>query len=76
MKRDIHDLLSAVIVAGMQDGSLAPGDPRLVAFTAASALNGIAQWYRPDGQMEARYIAQQTVDVLLAGLAARPTPET
>jgi prolyl-tRNA editing enzyme YbaK/EbsC (Cys-tRNA(Pro) deacylase) len=46
-----------VVEEGMQDGSIAPGDPRLIAFTLAGALNWIARWYDPNGPMTPEEIA-------------------
>lgn len=71
LKRGIDQILRDVIAEGMRDGSLAPGDPRIAGFTVAGALNWIARWYRPDGEMSADEVAQQTVRTVLAGLDPR-----
>ncbi len=68
LKREIHNHLQSVIKAGMADGSLGNGNARLVAFTVAGALNWIARWYRPDGEMSAETVAHSTVDTLMRGL--------
>lgn len=71
LKREIDEILRAVIEEGMRDGSLAPGDARVVGFTIAGALNWIARWYRPDGGMTAEEVARGTVATLMAGLVPR-----
>ncbi len=71
LKREIHEALQAVIEDGMRDGSLAPGDARLAAFTMAGAINWIGRWYRPDQSMSPDQVARGVVDGLMNGLAAR-----
>lgn len=71
LKREIDEILRAVIEEGMRDGSLAPGDARVVGFTIAGALNWIARWYRPEGGMTAEEVARGTVATLMAGLVPR-----
>lgn len=68
LKREIDMILRGVIVDGMEDGSLAPGDPRIVAFTVAGALNWIARWYEPDGPMSRETVAEDVVQTLMSGL--------
>ena len=71
LKREIDDILYAVIAEGMRDGSIAPGNPRLVAFTVAGALNWIARWYDPQGPLTPDEIADGAVETLISGLAPR-----
>lgn len=71
LKREIDQILRGVIEDGMRDGSLAPGDARVVGFTISGALNWIARWYRPEGGMSAEGVARGTVATLMAGLEPR-----
>jgi AcrR family transcriptional regulator len=52
----------------IEEGSIAPCDPKLAAFALEGALSWIALWYRPDGELAPLEIADQTIELLLAGL--------
>lgn len=69
LKRQIDRIIRGVIEDGVQDGTIAPTDPRVAAFTIAGALNWIARWYDPRGKLTAEEIAEQTVATLVRGLA-------
>jgi AcrR family transcriptional regulator len=71
LKRETDLTMRAAIKDGMHDGSIAPGDPRLVAFTLAGALNWIARWYDPKGSLTREEIADGCVATLVQGLAPR-----
>jgi AcrR family transcriptional regulator len=71
LKRETDVLMRRVVEEGMQDGSIAPGDPRLVTFTLAGALNWIARWYDPNGPMTPEEIAAGCVATLIQGIAPR-----
>ena len=70
-KRRIDEALRGLIEAAMADGSIAPTDPKILAFTLAGALNWPARWHVPGGELSAEAIAAQMVDILTAGLAPR-----
>lgn len=65
--RRIRDLLRL----GAQDGSIAPCDERITTFMIAGAINGIAAWYKDDGQLSASVIAERMVNQIVSGLAPR-----
>lgn len=71
IKREIHEILQTVLIEGMEDGSISPGDPRLTAFTVAGALNWIARWYVTDGAMTPQEIAAGMAETFTQGLAPR-----
>lgn len=71
LKKDIDREMRALVAEGQADGSIGPGDPRMIAFTAAGALNWTARWHRPDGDKSAAAVAEEMVDILIAGIAAR-----
>jgi AcrR family transcriptional regulator len=71
LKRQTDLTMRGAIADGMRDGSIAPGDPRLVAFTLAGALNWIARWYDPKGPLTPNEIAHGAVAVLVNGIAPR-----
>lgn len=70
-KRDIDTALRGFIEEGIADGSIAPADPKILAFTLAGALNWPARWHVPGGELGSDEIAVQMVDILTNGLAPR-----
>jgi len=54
-----------LIRQGIAEGSIAPCDPKLAAFTVAGALSWIGRWYRPDGALTPEAIADHSVTMLL-----------
>jgi AcrR family transcriptional regulator len=68
-KRKIDRRLRSFIQEGIEDGSIAPCDPKLAAFSTAGALNWICQWYEPEGALSAEEIASQFARTLTRGLA-------
>lgn len=71
LKRETDLTMRRVVEDGMRDGSITPGDPRLVTFTLAGALNWIARWYDPKGPLSPQQIADACVATLVNGLAPR-----
>jgi AcrR family transcriptional regulator len=77
-KGHIDQGIRTLIRAGIDDGSLAPCDPKMTAFALAGALNWIAHWHRQDDALGPEAIADQFVTFFDNGLlprpAARPEP--
>jgi AcrR family transcriptional regulator len=71
LKRGTDVTIRRVVEEGMRDGSIAPGDSRLITFTLTGALNWIARWYNPDGLLTREEIADGCVATLVHGLAPR-----
>lgn len=71
IKRETDVLMRRVVEEGIQDGSIASGDPRLITFTLAGALNWIARWYDPKGPMTPEEIAAECVAILVRGIYPR-----
>lgn len=71
LKRDIDDALRAMIKAGMDDGSIAQGDVKLVAFTLAGALNWPARWYDPGRGASPAETARAMTEILIGGIRPR-----
>jgi len=59
LKREIGLAIRALIVEGIEDGSIAPCDPRLTSFAIAGALNWVAKWYDPAGSATGEEIADE-----------------
>lgn len=71
MKRAIDGAMRELIEEAIQDGSIAPVDPMLLAFTLAGALNWPARWYNPEGKVDAGDMADRMVKALAAGFLPR-----
>jgi len=70
-KRKIDRRLRSFIQEGIRDGSIAPCDPKIAAFSIAGAVNWICMWYEPEGALSAEEIASQFARTLTQGLARR-----
>jgi AcrR family transcriptional regulator len=70
-KREIDRRLRSFIQEGIDDGSIAPSDPKLAAFAIAGALNWISMWYRPGGALSAEQIAESYAAIFTSGLSNR-----
>lgn len=57
-KRALDRRLRALIEAGIADGSIRPGDPKLLVFAMMGMLNWVAYWHRPDGDLQPTDIAE------------------
>lgn len=68
-KRKIDRRLRSFIQEGIADGSIAPCDAKIAAFTIAGALNWICMWYEPQGSLSADEIGSQFAMTLTRGLA-------
>lgn len=71
LKRPIDAAMRELIAEGIAEGSIAPHDVKLLAFTIAGALNWPARWYDADGELSAESLAEAMVAMLAAGFAAR-----
>lgn len=71
LKREIDVMMRKVVLDGIADGSLASGSERMITFTMAGALNWVARWFDPNGQMTPEDIANDVVRILMNGLAPR-----
>ncbi len=66
VKRDEFDRgLRAIIREGMDAGTLAPGDPKMVEFAMMGAVNWISKWYDPQGPMSSQQIGEAFADYLV-----------
>jgi AcrR family transcriptional regulator len=68
LKGEVDRSMRALIEAGIADGSIAPVDVRIAAFTLAGALNWTARWHDPNGPASAEAIAAQMVELLIDGI--------
>ena len=71
LKRGIDNDLRGLIADAIADGSIAPCDPKMMAFTLAGALNWPARWHDPAGTQSPEALARQMVALLGHGFLPR-----
>lgn len=72
-RRDAFDRgLREIIQQGMDTGTFAAGNPKMVAFAVMGAVNWITKWYDPAGPMTSEAIGQAFADYLVGGLTRMP----
>ncbi|VUZ26011.1 HTH-type transcriptional repressor KstR2 [uncultured Comamonas sp.] len=75
LKSEIDHAFRRLVEQGVQEGVLAPCDPKMAAFVIAGALSWIGRWYQPAGAYSADQIIDQCTQLLLQGVLARPAQE-
>jgi AcrR family transcriptional regulator len=75
-RRDAYEArFSSTIADGIRTGAFQVPDPSVASTYILTALNGLVTWYRPDGRLPARAIADIYADHSLRAVqAARTTP--
>ena len=73
-RRDAYELrFSSTIADGIRSGDFQVQDAALASTYILTALNGLVSWYRPDGRLPARTIADLYADLSLRAVqVARP----
>lgn len=71
LKREIDTALRGMLAVAVADGSIAPVDIKMTAFTLAGALNWPARWHEQTGALSASDISSSMVDILMKGLEPR-----
>ncbi len=61
-----------LIEQGMQDGSIAPCNPKLAVFALLGAVNWVPKWYREGGELSQEQLVEAFVNVIMRGIAAHP----
>ena len=72
LKSEIDHAFRRLVEQGVQEGVLAPCDPKVAAFVIAGGLSWIGRWYQPQGAYSADQIIEQCTQLLLQGVLARP----
>jgi AcrR family transcriptional regulator len=70
-KRDVDRCLRSFIQEGIRDGSIREGDVKLSAFAIAGAVNSLALWFEPAGDLKAEQVAAAFAGILTQGIAKR-----
>lgn len=71
MKSAIDQEFRRLVAQGVQEGVIAPCDPKIAAFMIAGALSWIGRWYQPDGTYSVQEILDQSMALLLSGVLQR-----
>ena len=75
MRGEAEKRYRSLITQGIEDGSVAPCNPKLAVFALFGAINWVPKWYRSDGEFSATEIADALVDLITTGIAAhQPNP--
>lgn len=69
-RRKFNQQLRQILEDGIQDGSIAPCDPKLAVFWFMGAVSSIPQWYRTDGSLHGEQIADAFIGFLSTGIRA------
>lgn len=68
-KRDEFDHgIRAIIQQGIDQGIFRPGDPKMIEFAMMGAVNWIAKWFDPGGEMTSDQIGDAFAEYLVGGL--------
>lgn len=73
-KRALNLAIRQVIADGMQDGSMAPCQARVLANLMFDAFNGLSRWFDKDGPAPLSMVVDQYLAVFLDGVRASPSP--
>lgn len=68
-RRAMDKRFRQLIEDGVKDGSIAPCDAKVAAFTIAGALSWLSHWHRPGGRWSAKEAAERVTTLLLQGIA-------
>lgn len=71
LKREIDSAMRGLIAEAVADGSIAPVDVKIAAFTLAGALNWPARWHDPEGTLSAEAAAEAMTAILMRGFDPR-----
>ena len=72
--RRIDRAVRGMIREGIRDGSIAPCDPKMTAFTLFGAMHLIPYWYRSDGKLGPAEIAEAQLALFENGLRGARAP--
>jgi len=69
--KNVEKIVRDILRQGVQDGSIAPCDPKIAAMLFFGALNWIPYWYRASGELGTEQLAERAVDFVMTGLRPR-----
>ncbi len=68
---DYERLLRGIVAEGIAAGDFAPVDPKWAGLLVLSVVNGVYQWYRPNGPLVPDEISARFTDLILSGIGDR-----
>ena len=68
MHREIEHRVREIIGRGVEDGSLRPCNPTIIAILLFDALNGISAWYREEGDLNHEELVAQVLLIVTQGV--------
>lgn len=75
-RRVLDSQLRGLVRQAMEEGQIAPCDPKLAVFFFMGAINNINRWFTEGGPLTGEQIAQAFADHAIACLAPRPQVTT
>lgn len=75
LEREIWVKIRSVVERGMNDGSIARTDPRIVTSNLSGAITWTTRWFKPGGALSAGEVGRMSIDSLLYGIVPRPKPK-
>lgn len=74
-RRKVDTQLRALVARAVQDGEIAPCDPKLAVFFFMGAINGISRWFAEGGERSGHQIAAAFATFIVQSLSPRrPLP--
>jgi len=71
LRRNYEERFEGYIKQGIASGVFEAPDTRLAALTLLASLNWVHQWYKPEGKMGPKEIAQNLAQLTISGLKSR-----
>jgi AcrR family transcriptional regulator len=76
MRNRYEEGIRKIIQDGIDEGNFEPIDVKIAALTILSSVNWIVEWYRDEGRLGPKEIAEKLSGFVLSGLkSGRPTQE-
>lgn len=66
--RLLDTFVRKLLEEGIKDGSIAPCDTKITAFSIFGAMHWLTRWYRPGGELNAQEIADRVFSIFESGL--------
>lgn len=63
--------LRGFVEEGIEDGSIAPCDPKFAIFFIMGAVSWVPSWYSPDGDLTGEAVAEKLIAFCKSGIAAK-----
>lgn len=71
MKSAIDQEFRRLVAQGVEEGVIAPCDPKMAGFMIGGALSWVGRWYQPGGSYTVDDIIAQSIELLMSGMLRR-----